>query len=231
MPSPITAYDLITTAMRKLGVLAAGETPSADEANTGLQALNDVIETWNVEGMALVGSLPSTYTTTPGVNTYTVGVGGLWNGQRPAEIQSAYCTVSGVDFPIGIWTLEEWMDQPIKTVQQQVIERLVYVNSYPLGQVVLWPTPQQAIPVTINFNQEIADVTSLSTTLNLAPGYARALQYAVAVELQSEFGGQDMSAYAKATLAVIKRANAGPQIASFDSALTGGGRVVPARGY
>ena len=231
MPSPISAYDLITTAMRKMGVLAAGETPSADEANTGLQALNDVIETFNLQNLALTGGLPATFTTTAGLNTYTIGVGGTWNGQRPVSIFSAYCTLTGVDFPIALWSLEEWMNEPVKSTQQPIIERMVYVNSSPLGNVILWPTPSQAVSVTLNYEDEISQVASLATTLTLPPGYARALQYAVAVELQSEFGGQDMTAYARATLAIIKRANRSAAVVQFDPALGGGSPFLGARGY
>jgi len=231
MPSPITAFDLISTAFRKLGVLAAGETLPASEAETGLQALNDVIETWNIEGLSLVNTLPSTFNTIVGQSTYTLGIGGDWNDDRPAQVTSAYCTVNGVDFPIDQWSLERWMDQSIKTLQTQIVNRYVFVNEYPLAKVILWPTPMVVIPVTLNYNQIIGQVSGLATSLNLAPGYARALQYAVAVELQPEFGGQDVSAYARATKAVIKGANITRRTANFDTSLMMRPRVIPARGY
>lgn len=231
MPTPTTGLQIIKTAMRHLGVLATGETPTAEELTDGLQALNDVIETWNLESLAIESSMPVVYTTVPGKNTYTIGVGGDWNGARPVAVDNAYCTVSGVDFPIGLWTLEEWMDQPIKTVQQQIIERMAYVNDYPLGRIILWPTPSLAIPITINHMAILSSVSDAYSTLQLAPGYARALAFGTAVELRSQYGGRDVSAEARATKAIIKRANREGGIARFDSALLGGGRVVPARGY
>ena len=223
MPSPIAATDLIATAFRKLGVLADGETMPASEANAGLQALNDVIETWSIESLSVVSGLPVAFNTVAGQSTYTIGVGGNWNGQRPAGLMSAYCTVNGVDFQIGIWALEDWMNIGVKSVQQQIIERIAYVNDYPLGKVICWPTPSAVVPVTLNYETALTQVASLATTLTFAPGYVRALQYAVAVELQAEFGGQDVSAYAKSTKAVIQRATRNPRMASFDPALTGGG--------
>ena len=224
----IAATDLIATAFRKLGVLADGETMPASEANAGLQALNDVIETWNIESLSVIAGLPVAFNTVAGQATYTIGVGGNWNGQRPARLMSAYCTVSGVDFQIGLWSLEEWMNIGVKSVQQQIIERIAYVNDYPLGKVICWPTPSAIVPVTLNYETAITAVASLATTLNFAPGYQRALQYAVAVELQAEFGGQDVSAYANSTKAILKRANRAPRAASFDPALTGGGGALVA---
>ena len=231
MPSPISAYDLIASGFRKIGVLAAGETMSAGDGATGLQALNDVIETWNIEGLSLVGALPVSFNTVAGQSTYTLGTGGNWSGQRPMSITSAYCTVSGVDFPIGIWSLEEWMAVPVKTLQQSIIERLAYVNAYPLGQVILYPTPASIVAVTLNYEDDIAQVADLNTVLTLAPAYARALQYAVGQELQAEYGGSDVSAYARASKAILQRANRSSPVARFDPMLTGGGVFIGARGY
>lgn len=229
--APRTALDIISKAMRHINALAVGETPSASELEDGLLALNDVLETWNIESLSVFGSLPTTYTTVAGVNTYTIGPNGDWDGPRPANIAAAYCSVNGVDFPVSEWTLQEWMGQPIKTVQQQITERFVFVNDAPLAKVILWPTPLYATPFTINFNQQLSTVTSGADVLYLAPGYTRALQYAVAVEMQAEYGGPDVSAYARATKATIKRANRVTPISGYDSLLVGGGRVVPARGY
>jgi hypothetical protein len=228
VPSPIAAIDLITNAMRKMGVLAVGEVPSANEATVGLTALNDVIETWNLERLSLVGSLPASVVTVAGQNTYSIGPGGNWNVDRPVMLSGVYCTVNGVDFPVGSWTLGEYLSEPVKSQQQQIIERFVYINDEPLGQVILWPTPMTVIPITLNYDQSITSVPTIATTLTLAPGYARALTYAVGVELQAEYGGQDLSAYARSTKAAIKRANRQPQISGFDSALTGNGKLINA---
>ena len=231
MPSPIAVSDLIATAMRKLGVLAGGEVPTADEANVGFQALNDVLETWSIDGMALTQGLPATFATIAGTSTYSIGAGGAWNGQRPAMVSSAYSTLANVDYPIGMWTLDEYMNETLKQIQAPIVERMVYVNSAPLGQVILWPVPSQVVNITLNYENELAQVASLGTVLTLAPAYIRALQYAVAQELQSEFGGQDMSGYARASLAAIKRANRGSAVLQFDPALVGGGTFVGVRGY
>lgn len=231
MPSPITAVEIVSAGMRTIGALGVGETMSDAELTDGLRALNDVIETWNIEGLSIYGSLPDTFSTVAGQSTYTIGSGGNWNGLRPTEIGRAYCTVSGVDFPIGMWTLAEWMEEPVKNQQQQIIERLTYVNDYPLGQVILWPTPSSVISVTLDYPQAIGQAAGGSTSFNLPPGYARALQYAVAVELAPQYGAADVSAYARTTKAAIKRANRSLPVSQFDSALTGGGGAIAARGY
>jgi hypothetical protein len=62
-----TAQDLINAALRLDGVLAAGETPSSDESQTGLDALNRMVGCWNdALSKSLAGSYASTlYTFVP----------------------------------------------------------------------------------------------------------------------------------------------------------------------
>ena len=46
-----TPLDIITRAMKDIGAVAAGEVPTADEAQDGLDMLNDMIAQWSNENM------------------------------------------------------------------------------------------------------------------------------------------------------------------------------------
>ncbi len=48
-----TARTLITRSLRTLGVLHSGETPSAEEANDALDALNEMLGAWIHDGIDL----------------------------------------------------------------------------------------------------------------------------------------------------------------------------------
>lgn len=48
-----TARDLITMSLRSIGVLHSKETPSAEEADDGLDALNQMLNSWLYEGIDL----------------------------------------------------------------------------------------------------------------------------------------------------------------------------------
>ena len=226
------ALDIIKTAMRHIGALATGETPTADEASDGLQALNDVLETWNLEGMMVYSGLVLPFVTVAGQSTYTIGTGGNWNTPRPIRISDAYCTVNGTDFPIEIIGLSEYDGISLKTQQQSIVERLVYVNDYPLAKVILWPVPASVITVSLDSDTILSSIATTATAISLPPGYQRALQYATAVELTAQYGNSiDVTRQAQATKALVKRANRQPQIMSFDPMLTGGGVFIGARGY
>jgi hypothetical protein len=49
----VTARDLVTMSLRSIGVLHSGEVPSAEEANDGLDALNQMLQSWIYEGINL----------------------------------------------------------------------------------------------------------------------------------------------------------------------------------
>lgn len=223
MPSPIAAIDLIKTAMRKKGILAEGETPTAQQANDGLQALNDVLETWSIQSYAVWGGLPETFATVAGQSTYSVGPGGDWDTDRPASVSSVYSTVQGNDYSATAWTLAEYMGVGVKSSRSQIPARFVYVNDAPLGRVILYPTPSEAVTITIDTPRLLTQIPNIATVMTLPPAYARALQYAVAEEFGDEYGSPiDVSGKARSTLAIIKRANRQSPVVSFDPAIMGG---------
>ena len=46
-----TPFDIITRAMKDIGALAAGEVPTADEAQDGFDMMNDMLDQWSNENM------------------------------------------------------------------------------------------------------------------------------------------------------------------------------------
>ena len=52
-----TAGDQINRALRLLGVLAEGETPSASESQDALMALNQMIDSWNTERLSVFSTI------------------------------------------------------------------------------------------------------------------------------------------------------------------------------
>ncbi len=211
-----------------MGILATGETFSADEANDWLAGLNDVLETWSIEGLTVYNTNVQTFATVAGQATYTIGDGGDFDAERPVSITAMYHTVHGVDFPINNWSLQQYDGVPIKSQRQEIVERYVYINDYPLAQIILWPTPSLAVPLYIDCSRLLSQVANLTTQIALPPAYVRALQYATCIEMMSEYGNPvDVTPQARSTKALIKRVNRTPRISQFDSTLTSRGPVAP----
>lgn len=232
MPSPTTVIAVITKAMLHIGAISSGEVPTSDEAQDGLDAFNDVLETWSLQNLAVYGGDVASFALVAGQASYTLGPTGNWVTQRQVnEIMGAYVTLTGVDYPVGIWTAEQYNAVPVKSSQSSIIERLAYINDFPNGIIKLYPTPAAAGTIKLDTARLLTAAATINDAISLPPGYMRALAYAVAVELTPQYGGGiDVSPQAVKTLAYIKRANRVSPIASFDPALTGS-IPVAARGY
>src|SRR5687767_849521 len=88
----VTAQDIITRAMKALGALGTSETPTASEANDGLEALNTMLDSWAGEELASYQVLEQTVILTVGKSQYTIGTVGTpdINADRPTNIVQAY---------------------------------------------------------------------------------------------------------------------------------------------
>lgn len=188
MPTGIVVSDLIKSSMRLIGAIATGETPTADEANDGLLVLNDMLENWSTETLSVWGSSNITFNLVANQRTYTIGPAGNWATQRPQDVNDAYCTFSGVDFPIKVISQEQYNEINLKGMGQPIVERLLYVNEFPLGIVTVWPVPTQAIPITLTMQRILTFPIALTDVLTGPPGYLKALRYCLAVEFAPEFG-------------------------------------------
>lgn len=227
MPSPTAVITLLKDSMRLAGVLATGETPTADEAVDGLRVLNDLLENWSTQPLAVWQTANEAFTTVPGQATYTIGPGGNFNTARPVRISGAFCTFGGVDFPVQVVEQGEFNGIGLKALSQPIVEELLYVNDVPLGIITLWPVPSQAVPLVLSTDTVIGAVTSTSQSLTLPPGGALALRYELAQHLAAEYGRElsdQVLTIAWRVLADYKRANAAAPVASFDPALTYLGR-------
>ena len=228
MPSPTTAIDLITRAMKLAKVISSGETPTAEESNDALAMLNDILENWSTESLSVWASVNDVVATVGGQATYTVGPAGNFNINRPQRVDGAYITLQGVDFPLQPIGQLEFNAISLKAQQSEIPEFLLYVADFPLGRITLWPVPSQALPLTLSTPRLLTQIPALATAINYPPGAVKALLYSLAIELATAFGapqGAAMLALAADSKADYKRANKVPIRSYCDAALLGGGTI------
>lgn len=218
-----TALDLIKGSMRLVGIIATGETPTSDEANDGLNTLNDLLETWSTQSLAVNGEANEIFATIAGQATYTIGPAGNFNTVRPVRISGGYCTFGGVDFPVDTGMAQGEYDAiALKTMQQPIVERLMYVNDNPLGRITLWPVPSGIIPLVLGTSRILTSIAALTTVIAFPPGYYITMKHALGIMLAPDYGATpsaEVIEIARAGMASLKRANKTRSLASFDSAL------------
>lgn len=218
-----TARDLIKSAFRLAKITAAGETQTGDELVDALKVLNDILEGWSTERLSVWQRLNEVFTLSDGVSSYTIGPGGTFNTTRPVRIQNSFITLLGTSFPLELWSRQEYNRVAVKQ-NGGIPERFVYINEYPLGTLIFYPTPTDSMSVSLSTDKLLSFPLTLTTVLAYPPGYERALRFALAINLADEYGVQVSAAtndIAIRSKADIKRANRVPVVSQFDPILRG----------
>ena len=88
-----TAGDQINRALRLLGVLAEGETPSAATSQDALVAMNQMIDSWNTERLSVFATQDQVFSWPSGEIRRTLGPSGDFVGNRPVLLDDATSAV------------------------------------------------------------------------------------------------------------------------------------------
>lgn len=188
-----SAFDIITSALRLIGVLADGEQPSDVVANIGLSVFNDMLDAWNAERQAIFTTRSDDFPFVLGQQSYTLGTGGNFNIPRPARIDSMSAILldnpaNPIEVPMAMYTVEDWQNEiPVKVVSGSFPQICYDDGGFPLRTLNFWPIPtNQSNKVRIYGWQALAAQTMLSL-VTFPPGYAEAIRYNLAARLSAEF--------------------------------------------
>lgn len=220
----ISVGDLIRGAMRVLGVLAAEETPQASEVDNALTTLNEMLDSWSNERLALFATERTAYTLTPGLNPHTLGVGGTFNATRPLRVDRASLVLASsanAELPLRLVSDEEWRLTQGKTTTGTPVN-LWIETLYPTVNLWLNPVPVNADSLVLYTWMQLGGFGSTNLSVDLPPGYARALRYNLAMELAPEYGvvpSPTAQQIANESLAALKRLNIKPNYLRADPAL------------
>jgi hypothetical protein len=181
--------DLLTAAIRSLGVVAAEEVPSTSELTDALSAANDILSSWSPQILPVLPMVREYFALT-GLPSYTMGFnGGSLNTQRPVKIEAIAITSSnGARQPARMVTIEEFEARPDTTAHGLFAEVWWQDGGFPLISIFLLPVPAAGGQIEIASYKPLAAFVNLTDTINLAPGYTRALRWALAFEMAPEFG-------------------------------------------
>lgn len=190
-PTSKIALDVITGALRKTGQYAPGEAITAQDAEDALDVLNALFDSMSNDNLAVFNTNENIVTMNPGQVSYTVGVGGDINIQRPLRITSAYSRMttssSTVDFPCDIVDESAYTSIGLKSQPGPWAKILFYNTSYPLSTMYLWPVPSQGVELHF-WTDMLLQSVDLTTQLQLPQGYYNYLQFALAEMLCIDYG-------------------------------------------
>lgn len=202
-----TGRKLITRALNKAGVTFKSETPDADEMEDGLDALNDMVEAWANDGTLVYARTTENFTLTANDGTYTIGSGGDFDTTRPVKIVRAWTRSGDVDYGMNIVDDKAYAQIVQKSVSSNIPRVLNCDYAYPLATIKLYPVPSEGTEIYILSEKELSAFT-LDGTVNLPPGWRRAIIHNLAVEMAGEYGQEPPSSVSRIaidSLASIRR--------------------------
>jgi hypothetical protein len=186
-----TAGEQINRALRLLGVLAEGETPSAATSQDSLMAMNQMIDSWNTERLSVFSTQDQTFLWPVGEISRTLGPTGDFVGNRPVYFDDAtYYRDPGTNVSFGIKFInqQQYDGIAVKTVTS-TYPQVIFVNmTFPDVTMFIYPRPTRLLEWHFISVEELNKPADLSTVLYYPPGYLRAFTYNLACEIAPEFG-------------------------------------------
>lgn len=184
-----TAADLIKGALRLIGQLAEGETPSNETLNDSLSALNQMLDAWSVEGLMVHAIQDQTVTWPANTATCTIGPTGDFTEDRPILIEdSTYFVLNGVSYPIFIVSQLDYNAIADKDLISDYPTFLLVNMTMPDATLTVYPVPSQELELHLMSRVALTQPATLITELSVPPGYMRAFRFNLAKELAAEFG-------------------------------------------
>ena len=222
-----TAGDQINGALRLIGQLAEGETPSAATSQDALTAMNQMIDSWSIERLAVFSTQDQVFMWPPGAISRTLGPTGDFVGNRPVLLDdSTYFRdpASGISFGIKIINQQQYDGIAVKTVTS-TYPQVIWINmNYPDIEMYIYPVPTKVLEWHFISVTELDQPATLATVLSFPPGYLRAFRYNLACEIAAEFGVEpspQVSRIAMTSKRNLKRINNPDDIMSLPYSIVG----------
>jgi hypothetical protein len=185
-----TAGDQINRALRLLGVLAEGETPSSAMSQDALTAFDQMVDSWNTERLSIFSTQDQIFTWPSSIISRTLGPTGDFVGLRPVLLDDStyFKAPNGVSYGIKMINQQQYNGIAVKTVTS-TYPQVMWINmTFPDIEIYLYPRPTQELEFHFVSVEELNKPATLVTELHFPPGYMRAFTYNLAMEIAPEYG-------------------------------------------
>jgi hypothetical protein len=230
-----TASQIVYTALRIAGVIAApGRGYSNGEFSDGLDTLNALIESWNIEFGTIPAITRALWPLVAGQAQYQIGPGAAdFNTARPSKLErAAMIILTGgnlIELPMRVIDFEQWSRIRLKATASNIPHKVYYDRASPIGTLNIYETPSDSTAqIALYTATTLAAIPDATTAFSLPPGYLRALEYNLAVDLAPRFPdratlGDLAIATALQSKSIIMALNARSPRARLDGDLPGHG--------
>lgn len=212
----MTPNSAIKRAMRLIGAVAIGETPSAAEMADSLEALNAMLKSWSAQRLIIHYTTWGNFSLVAGTASYTIGSGSTWNATRPTRILGGFVRDSnGIDHDVRIIGEDYYRRLSLKSNSARPDKLWYNPAGYAIGTCYVYPTPAAVETIHLFNLVPLTTFTSLTTLIELPGEYEEPLAYNLAVRLAPEFERSvppAVAALAVQGLDTLKTLNAANQV-------------------
>lgn len=194
----ISARQIITTALRLIGVASAEQSLSADMAQSGLEALNTLLDSWSIEKLLTWTRPRYVLPLVADKGAYTWG---LVTGETtpadiphpaPVRLDIALMNIGGSpaqEWPVQILTQEEYESGVwFKDLASSYVEAVYLEDTVPYSVLKVYPVATLPYTLILLPWQAHSPYAAYDAVLDWPNGYARAMQYGLALEIAPQYG-------------------------------------------
>ena len=204
---PISANNLIRKALKHITVISGTEDPSADEAADAYEELNNMIDAWGTETLALSETPRPVFI-------------------RYASIISNANPLQPLELPLVIQNLRKFRQISVKNITSALPTKIYIDGAFPLRNVELWPIPNISSLELVSYPMvAVSEFSDRTTLFSFPPGYVDALCYNLAMRLAPMFNKTPspiVAALATQSWERIQRVNENKDDLIVDAAIVSG---------
>lgn len=188
----VTLSDICQAALNEIGVLAAGETMAAEDAEAAKDAANLLLDQWAADRLQMYTVTRTTWTITSTVASYNVAPGQVINRARPVYLERIRFQDTSLtpvqELNLDPLTEDAYANIPNKTLQSLWPSQVYYNPTFPSAVVTFWPVPTSATLQGVMYAPTaVAEFAAITDVLSLPPGYKRLLVKALAMDLANSY--------------------------------------------
>lgn len=183
----MTARQLILAALRAIGKRERGYTPTDEEMDEGLEALNLMLQTWARQDLlAPYRTITNPLTVAAGTRTYLLGSGEIWNIRKPQNITAAILIDGTERYPLVEMSEQQDVADPVIDTARP--SAFFYERGVSNGTLWFDHTPDQAYTCILHTIVMLTTFATLDTSHSVPAEYLEVIKHQLALRLGPEYG-------------------------------------------
>jgi hypothetical protein len=179
----VTRDNIIDAALRTLGVIGLGETPTSEDYTNCSQALNIMIKSWAKKGFPLFVNSTETVNLVASTSSYTLT-------NRPVRVFGGRIrNTDSVDTEVLLISAEEYDTIGDKTITGTPNQ--IYYDNTLTGTLYVYPVPDSTsadYTLYVDVQRMFYDMNSSSDNFDFPQEWYQALKWGLAAEVAIEYG-------------------------------------------